>query len=591
MKLPSLTHLARQTAGTVARFPFETLAAFTGTVAAICDIESDYSDPNRDLYPKILITAMLALAVFLSGSLLSERLKLSGIKKWGIQLILTGLLTGYYFTLSAEPSHLQMLRHFVLDISFHLLISFIAVGGSLTLAIFWQFNRILFIRILTALLYSGVLFAGLAGALAAIDNLFAVNIKGDHYGWLFSIIAGIFNTIFFLAGVPSQEEIVTTEDNYPKGLKTFTQFVLIPIVCIYLIILLAYECKIVATFNLPYGWVSYLILWYAIGGILSTLLVYPIRNAEEHKWINTFSKWFYVTLIPLTALLYWAILYRINKYGITEERYYVLVLAIWLTFILFYFLFNSKQNIRLIPITLCAIGLLSAYGPISASFVSEKSQLHRFEAYVEQSKTDTLSVDDKKQMRSILEYMLPNYGTKSMNSVLNHAFDTLTVGSYLPASNSDSIMVYLGITPLEDNNEYGGSTTFSLQNPHLIDIRGYQYQFHTAWNNSFYNDGSNQSSSISQEIQWQRTSSGIYIKDGKDWIRINPALHYRMLYKKYGQTKEYSTTCSPDDMTQRFSSSSYDVAVIYTEIQGAFDTEDSLYTIENFEANVLLKVK
>ena len=117
------------------------------------------------------------------------------------------------------------------------------------------------------------------------------------------------------------------DGSYPQILKFFTQFVLIPLLLIYVTILYFYAGKILINWELPRGWVSYLILIFSLFGLLSFLLVHPIAQKKENLWIYSFNRWFYFVLIPLIGLLFWAILYRINLYGITHGRYYVLLLA------------------------------------------------------------------------------------------------------------------------------------------------------------------------------------------------------------------------------------------------------------------------
>src|SRR5690606_34732880 len=126
------------------------------------------------------------------------------------------------------------------------------------------------------------------------------------------------------------------------------QFVLIPLATIYLTILLAYEIKLIAEWSLPKGIVSSLVLGYAVYGILSILLVYPIRYDEGNRWISTFSKWFYLLLIPLIVVLALAVWQRVDQYGITESRYVLIALSLWLAGITIYFLTDRQQNIRVI---------------------------------------------------------------------------------------------------------------------------------------------------------------------------------------------------------------------------------------------------
>jgi hypothetical protein len=588
MKLPSLSHLATQATRTMLRFPFETAAAITGTVSAILMIRQRYPDDYP--FSNWVLTAALGLVMFLSASLCCERFRINGIRKWGIQLVIAGLLAAYYCSLRPDISSAQTIRHFVLLASFHLLISFVAVIPPLSINTFWQFNKSMFLRFLTTALYSMVLFAGLAGALAAIDNLFGIHIKSDYYGWLFVIIAGIFNTLFFLSGIPRQEEIAAEDTSYPKGLRVFTQFVLIPIICIYLVILAAYEIKIVATLNLPYGWVSYLILWYAIAGILCTLLVYPLRNDEEHTWIRTFSKWFYITLVPLVALLFWAILYRISRYGITEERYYVVALAIWLTVIVGYFLISRANNIRIIPVTLCVAGLISAYGPLSASFLSERSQRSRFETLVERSRTDTLSAEERSQMVSILEHMLPNYGVQSLNSVLNHRYDTVDMSGINYWQYKDSIMLYLQVPEIPEFEEQE-QRTYDLASPYMINISGYQYYFETYYTDTTYHATElNQLGGVNEPIIWKRNDSGIGIKIGNEKIKINPAEQYKKLrITDFGSPYAYTTYSGIEKMTQRAETSTHKIDVVYSSLEGEVKIDqDTTYTVTRFVARVFI---
>ena len=81
-------------------------------------------------------------------------------------------------------------------------------------------------------------------------------------------------------------------------------------------------------------------------------------------------------------MLFWAILYRINLYGITHERYYVLILSLWLSVVVVYFIFQKQPKIKFIPISLFFTGIISIAGPQSADSISKKSQLNRFESYI-----------------------------------------------------------------------------------------------------------------------------------------------------------------------------------------------------------------
>lgn len=368
------------------------LLSILGSFLMIYLIEID-AEPGRDyqrLY-NLVMCCGLGIAFLLSLTLRNEVFKLAPAKNYIIQGVGVIFLAAYYFWLPEDLGVIDITRFLLFALGFHFLVSFTAfmnkdVEHQQNVDAFWRFNKLFFLRILISVLFSGVLFAGLSIAILSFNELFNADIDGNIYAQLFFFILGVFNTWFFLAGIPQNLNEFYEEEVYPKALKLFTQFVLLPLVTVYLVILYLYMGKIIIQWNLPEGWVSYLILCFSITGILSLLLIYPIRNYEENKWIKVFSKSFYIALLPLIVLLFIAILTRLFDYGITEKRYFVFVLACWLTFISLYFLFSKVKNIKVIPISLCLICFLTSFGPWGAFSVSERSQMNRLEKLLTENK-------------------------------------------------------------------------------------------------------------------------------------------------------------------------------------------------------------
>jgi hypothetical protein len=259
------------------------------------------------------------------------------------------------------------------------------------------------LRFLTAALYSGTLFLGLLIALLSTNSLFSLSLDDNIYVCLFAFIAAGFNTLFFLAGIPAKMSFFEQDSSYPKGLKVFTQYVLIPLLTIYLLILIVYELKILIDQELPEGMVSILILGYAIFGILSYLLTYPIRKEKGNEWIKVFSKLFFIFMLPLLVLLFIAVWVRIADYAITEPRYFLVLLSIWLSGITAYFLISKSPTIQTVPISLCILALISTFGPQSASAIAKRSQTTRY-----------YKVDSEKEKAAIINYRVENYGLKSL---------------------------------------------------------------------------------------------------------------------------------------------------------------------------------
>jgi hypothetical protein len=391
MQLPSLYHVAAEAGRVARRFPLTLLCAI-GLCVAGCQALTYANGQTQQagwVFP-LGSAAALGLPLTLALALAAERYRWPQPGRWAAQAGALALLAGWYGLAPALPDLVWGTRLAVLLLGLHLLVAAAPYLGELRRGAdtpgFWRYNETLFLRLLTGALYSAVLYAGCALALVAVRELFGYYTDNDWFGYLFVGLTTLFNTWFFLAGVPRDFAALEQEAPYPKGLKVFTQFVLLPLVGLYVVILYAYLVRILVTWELPQGWVSMLILALAVAGIFALLLIHPLRHNPENTWIRTFARWFYRALFPLLGLLAVAIGTRIRAYGITEERYFVLLLAAWLLGLASYFLVRRGQGIVWIPVSLAALALLSAAGPWGAFAVAERSQLAQLRELTERYK-------------------------------------------------------------------------------------------------------------------------------------------------------------------------------------------------------------
>lgn len=429
MKFPSLNIFAYSIKNVLSRFPFEIGFALLGTLAATVLIEiSELKVEAENFCLRLIMVANLGLVLSLSLSLFFENNACSLLKKILLRCSILLLLVGLFFLIDPLKRETDFFRFILLALAAHLSVSFAAYFGKGHINAFWQFNRVIFLRFLIGGIYSAALFIGLAAAVGSMNFLFNFNFDWDTFAILWVWIVGIFQTVFFLSGVPVNLNGLEKDTTYPHGLKIFTQFVLIPLATVYAIILLAYEAKILLEWELPKGLVSNLILGYAVFGLLSLLLIYPVRNQDENKWLKTFSRSFYYVLIPLILLLLWAVLARVIDYGITEERYFLIILAAWLTFINAYFLLSKSQNIMIIPFSLCLLTIVSVYGPQGAFSTSRRSQINELKELfgnhgsLDGDKIISLKLkpgkEDMSRMINIVDYLVNMHGIESFSPIL-----------------------------------------------------------------------------------------------------------------------------------------------------------------------------
>lgn len=586
-KFPSLQSVLKSTANTINRFPLETLAALVGTIYSLIIIHS-LEQRTEQFNIKIVICSSLCLVLFLSLSLYFESKKTNTWVQLGTNIFLGCIIIAVVFNLSEEITFIEWLQLFVLSIALHLLVSFAGfIPKKYEQEEFWEFNKQLFIRIITGGIYSSVLYVGLAVAITAITKLFNVEFYKEIYGDLFIIIAGIFNTIFFLAGVPETNNANSPlKLSYPKGLKNFTQFVLMPLISLYLVILLCYEAKILITLSLPIGWVSYLVLIFAIFGILSFLLIHPIAKETGNLWMRTFSKWFYFLLVPLLGLLFWAILYRVNLYGFTHERYYVLLLSIWLTVVVAYFIIYKQPKIKFIPISMCLFGLLSIAGPQSADSISKNSQLSRFEEYMKGMGVKKLTFDQEKDLSSIVDFLEENYGVNVLTPYTENKLTALLKKDKTP--NTSQIMEAFGYeyhSEYEKNINEGGSYNYSqpYNNNEITIIRGYDFSFELSNYNSIDDKETVKIDNKTYALKSEDKEYGFDLSINNEIIPIK-------IYDFIKSNSAFENNDNSDpSIVQEIHSKNYDLRIIYTIVSGSKKGKEK--TIDNYEIKLLVKIK
>lgn len=363
-----------KTGNVVFLYPMVLVIALLTSVGAIYMAETNYSDKLLFTYSKITMCCGLGISLLFALKMLSQRIG----KAFLLEILGVIFLIGFYFVFPDDKKEFIETYGYIIAITFllsHLLVSFVPFLDKNRELNFWQYNKNLFVNIFLTIIFTGVLTGGVELAVLAVDKLFDFDFNNKLYADLFFVLAIFGSCFIFLLFNEIGLNYLEKDGKYPVILKFFTQFILIPLLFIYVIILYFYSFKILINWQLPRGWVSYLVLAYSIVGILALLLVHPLKENNTKSWVKIFSKVFYFTIIPLIILLFTAIFTRILEYGYTEPRYFVLLLALWLLSIVIYFVFKKNSSIKFIPISLFAFGVFALIFPyLNAFSVAKRSQ-------------------------------------------------------------------------------------------------------------------------------------------------------------------------------------------------------------------------
>ena len=375
-KLFSLEKLTQGIRLSLTKYPISILFATIAAMLLIVITAAKWND-MEDLFAYIIGCAM-GISLFFAIHTSLENKTWPGYVKGLVMVMGLGILwlivSDIKNQMDSGSDQSQAIQIFGYGLLTHLVVAFLPFIGNFKINAFWQYNKSLFIRAFTTVLYTGVLFAGISGAILAITQLFDVDFGSKIYAYLWYIMALPMSVIIFCAGVPTDINELESSTDLPKGLRIFVQFILIPLVVLYLLILYAYMGKIIVQWSLPQGWVTILIMVFSVLGMLAMLLVHPYQHQKENGWVKWYTKGYYIALLPLLILQYVAIFTRIGDYGFTAPRWAVLAITVWLTWITLYNVFFKGRNIVLIPLTLFITAFLFLLGPLSHKSISISSQ-------------------------------------------------------------------------------------------------------------------------------------------------------------------------------------------------------------------------
>lgn len=498
MNFPSLNNLIGKATGAFQRFPLTLIWAICGTIYTILTVDGTLGEDNNT-QTKVIITLILGVSWFIGIQFFIEQQR--NPKKWiWLKPALLLLLFLFYWHIPDisvfDESPVYMSRFFLFIIAGHLFVFFAPFVSKWNTNAYWNYLSTLGSSILRSGLFSFVLYLGLILALSAVDALFGVRVDGDLYFQVFLFCLGIVNTWIYLSDFPTDIH-KQTEIHFKKTLEVLVKYILIPLIILYIVILYAYAAKILVQWELPQGWVSYLVMALALLGFLVQVIINPVQKQSPSWTITRFHPWFYRLMLPLIILLFVAIGRRISDYGITEKRYFVVVIACWILGIVLFLLLNKTRKLIVLPFSLFVLALLASFGFWGAASVSQRSQIAQFQKVyqlvLENEKVTTS--DQYNRLRSILSYLEERTSLTELDGLTGIAMDGMyTNGTENGGKgefgwlDTDKVLDSLGIVVENGGGNKPNSNNYFYYNgdylPIEYNIEGYQRMVSFLfWNN------------------------------------------------------------------------------------------------------------
>lgn len=562
----------------IRRFPAAVSAAVVIMVLSLVLIHSEASltQSAAKWLTRIMMTLALGIPFSVALQLFTERIRL---EKKALSLSLWAALGAFlalylFFLLPDLDRTIVGLRYAALMLAAVALIP--AVPYLLKRRGDERFALKLLLRLLVTALFTGILIGGLDLVLLMIDKLLNIKLWDNAYIDIAIGSACLFSPSFLLSGVPGGTQSLDGE-HYPPLVRVLFGYIGYPLLAAYTAIIYIYFAQILFKWTWPSNMLVNMVLWYTAIGVL---VLYFMRSQNEgNKWFSLFDTWYpRLTVLPI-VLMFIGLFIRIGAYGFTEPRYFVLVLAVWVTVATAIAIFwkpGRRLNVA-VPALLAVLAALSVLGPWSAFAVSALSQNARLESLL--AKDGMLSAGFK----VIPKQDIPEKDKQEIYSILNY-FDRnqeLDKVRVLPSGTSiQMVPQVLGF----DNTQGPGAPSAGVyinENPPvgILNVADYDYVFL----DQFASVQTSRSGDVAMSVDDKsvftvaRGSSVIFSKDLTEYMKE--------FESGYVPNKVYTQ----DELTKHEDNGTVSVTFLFTQINVNYNNGVTQYMVPGFYALINLK--
>jgi hypothetical protein len=232
-------------------------------------------------------------------------------------------------------------------------------------ATFWLFNHRLWVGWAMSVL-AVLIFAGGASSIAeSLRYLFDITLPENTHQRIWLLAGGLIGPFYWLSQVPRRFDEPAVEGPQTETVSQMTaviaKFIAVPLLLIYAVILHAYVIKIGVEGTLPKGRLGWIVSCFGITSAVGALIVFPIRDSGGRLVVLFWRMWPWLLLVPWILLML-ATGQRIRQHGLTEQRYLIGLLGVWIA-ALIASQGLPRRDLRWIPGVLCALLITASFGP------------------------------------------------------------------------------------------------------------------------------------------------------------------------------------------------------------------------------------
>ena len=343
---------------------------------------------------------------------------------------------------------------------------------------FWNFSLRFIGAVVTALVVSGIVCGGLELLVVGIEKLFGVFISSHCYSNIAIVCFCLLAPILLIQAVPGGAQ---KHDAQPMEMSRLIENAVtrlfMPIAAAYLGTLYCYAAKILFTWQLPDGWVSWLVTASMAAMVILFTMVYPyIEKASQSAsgWnrmaVRFITRRMPILMLPLLLLMSIGITRRISDYGITVLRLYLVAFNIWCYAVCIVLIIKRNAGILWIPVSFILAFAVLTLLPINVSTYVRKILTTKVTATLQENGWDGKAMGDDEygkflstldpavshQIDSRIDYLKRQFSRQSVNNIIDTGVLTGRIPEHIFEDGKD------GNVEIHRYRSILGSTSFNL---------------------------------------------------------------------------------------------------------------------------------
>lgn len=236
----------------------------------------------------------------------------------------------------------------------------------------WNFALSSITACVTANVIGCIMSGGICFLILSVHKLFDLSIDSTCYLYVAILCNVCLSMFLFLGLLPQKQEKHNTRPLQHSFLNGVIHYLFLPLTGGYLIVLYIYALRILINWELPIGWVSWLVITLMTGCIVIEFGLYPSRMAQQKRTDNLIARWLPLFVLPLLFLMTIGIIRRFNDYGVTINRLYLITLNIWCYFVCITLIIIKAKRISWIPISFSLVFLLTSVLPVNYASITRQ---------------------------------------------------------------------------------------------------------------------------------------------------------------------------------------------------------------------------